>query len=200
MKKLAYIILLVLILSCNNEKKENIKKLNTLFNNIKIAEKSSDPELVEMVISEIAIMENIYPKQQSLKEHKYMLEIRLKKYNDAISTIESLLQLSPNDIDNRIIQGILLEVSGYKAKSVIVFEKSLELMDMKIKNMLKGDVNKRLGREVNRVMILKLLYIDQPSDYNRLLTDPDMANYPEIKQLVIRMKNSNREVFLNKYR
>ncbi len=191
---------LFLIMSCNNDKKEGIKKLNNVMNNINLASKTSDPELVASVIAEIEIVEKIYPKQQSLKESKYMLEVRLKRYADAIATIDTLLLISPNDVDNRIIQGILLEIIGSKARSRDVFETALQKMDVKIKNMLRGDVNKRLGREVNRVMLLKLLNIDQPSDYTILKDDPDMADYPEILNLLVLMENSPRDVFINNYR
>lgn len=199
--KVIYILIIFLLLSCNNDKKENIKRLNIVMNDIKLASKTTDPAFVESVISEIEIVEGFYPEQQSLKESKFMLEIRLKKYDDAISTIDSLLKLSPDDIDNRIIQGILLEVSGYKAKSMDVYGTALELIDMKIKNMIKrDDVNKKLGREVNRIMLLKLLYLDQPTDYERIKNDPEILDFPQILQLLTLMEEYPRETLLKKYR
>lgn len=199
-KYILYLGLIFLLVSCSDNKKEGIKKLNSLMINIKLATKTTDPELVASVINEIEIVEGIYPKQQSLKESKYMLEVRLKRYEDAIETIDTLLLLSPNDVDNRIIQGILLETIGSKARSIKVYTTALQIMDIKIKNMLKGDVNKRLGREVNRIMLLKLLYMDQQSDYSILKNDPDMLDFPEILKLLILMENNPRDAFIKNYR
>lgn len=187
------------ILSCN-DKKENIKKLFNVEDNIDLAIKSQDIKFIESVIYDIEIMEEVFPEHQSLKEKKYTLEIRLRRYEDAINTIDSLLLLVPNDIDNRIIQGILLEITGNIHRSITVFEEALLQIDIKITNMLKKDEKKKLGRDINRVMILKLLRRDTQMDYQIIKNDPTITNHPEILELLYLLEDGSREQILNRYR
>lgn len=193
------IIVLLTFTSCN-DKRENAKNLLILEDNIDLAIKSQDVDFVEYVIDEIILMEKIYPEHQSLKEKKYILEIRLHRYNDAIETIDSLLELSPSDIDNRIVQGILLEIIGELNQSMTVFEKSLDLIDHKISTMLKKDQVKKLGRDINRIMILKLLNRDSQSDYDLVKSDPYIVDHPEILTLLNLLEQGSREQIINRYR
>lgn len=199
-KKYILIILISsLLFSCNN-KKENIKKLFNVEDNIDLALKSQDSLFVEEVINQITVMEKIFPEHQSLKEKKYTLQIRLRKYNDAISTIDSLIVLSPNDIDNRIVQGILFEINGDIHQSISVLEKALELIDLKIDKMLQGDQTKKLGRDINRIMILKLLNRDSQLEYDIVKNDPNIDDYPNLLALIELLEKGSREQIINRYR
>lgn len=197
--KIIIFLIAILLLSCGSKQK-NIKKLFNVEDNIDLALKSQDIYFVNSVIKEIEVMEEIYPEHQSLKEKKYTLEIRLGRYDDAIATIDSLLILTPNDIDNRIIQGILLEITGRLSQSISVFEEALKHIDIKISTMLKKDEKKKLGRDINRVMILKLLNRDTEMDYNKIKNDPAITNHPEILNLLYLLEGGSRDQIINRYR
>lgn len=199
-KKVIFITsLIAIVLSCSG-KKEDLKELLKVEKNIELALKSQDATFIETVISQIETVEAVFPEHQSLKERKYSLQIRIRKYNDAIETIDSLLKLSPEDIDNRIVKGILLEITGNIHQSNIVYEECLELINKKIEEMLKGDRSKKLGRELNRVMILKLLNRDSQLDYDNIKNDPDISDYPNILNLLKLMEQGSREQIINRYR
>ncbi|MGL1894079.1 MAG: hypothetical protein OCD02_20780 [Spirochaetaceae bacterium] len=202
MKKIFSILIILLTLLSCGDKKKNIRSLFNVEDNIDLALKTNDPDLVDRVIKEIEVMEEIYPEHQSLKEKKYSLEIRLRRYDDAIATIDTLITLSPEDIDNRIVQGILFEIKGDNTKSKEVLEIALINIENKLESMPKTSQNEKrtLGRHVNRVMILKLLNRDTPAEYSFIKSDPTIANHPEILQLLIMLEKGNRENIINNYR
>lgn len=190
----------LLIISCSNKKKANLKNLNTTIANIELALKSDDKEFIEKIISDIEYLLPIYDEHQSLREKKYILEIRIKEYKKAINTIDGLLLLSPEDIDNRIVQGILLEIIGSTAQSIKVFEETLDIMEKKIKRMHPDAKEKRVIREINRLMILKLLNRDREVDYYTVETNEVTQNNPDILNALLLLKNGDREQLINNYR
>lgn len=200
MKRLMIIIILMTMLCSCNEKKENIKALFNIEDKIDIALRSNDAYLVSDTIEEIEQVEVKFPEHQSLKEKKYSLQIRLERFDDAIETIDTLLELSPDDIDNRIIQGILLEITGKTSKSKEVLEIALRNINIKIKKMLKKDEKKILGRKINRILILKLLNKDTPEEYEIIKNDPSIGNHPEILKLLYLLEEGSREQIINRYR
>lgn len=190
----------LILLSCSNDKKKNLKNLNTTITNIELALKSNDREFILKILSDIEFLLPIYDEHQSLREKKYILEIRIKEYKKAINTIDGLLLLSPEDIDNRIVQGILLEIVGSKAQSVKVLEEALSILERKIKRMHPSAKKKKVVREINRVMILKLLNRDQETDYYAIETSETALDNPEILNALLLLKNGDREQIINNYR
>lgn len=200
MKRFVYILLILCVLVGCSGKQQNIKRLFAVEDNIDKALQSRDIEFVELVIDQITEMERIYPEHRSLKESKYTLQIRLRKYDDAIITIDTLLELDPDDIDHRIIQGILLEIKGHINQSILVWEEALKYIELKTANMLKEDQKKLLGRKVNRILILKLLSRDTDNDYDQLKNDEMIGNHPEILELLLLLERGSREQIINNYR
>lgn len=200
-KKLSLIFLTVtLLLSCSDKKKDDLNRLSKTMKNIELALKSDDRDLINLVLADIEYLMPKFPKHQSLREKRYKLQIHIKDYDGAISTIDSLLIISPEDIDNRIVQGILLEIVGSKAQSIEVFEKALVLIDLKIERMLPGAREKRFKRELNRMLILKLLNRDSEEDYNRLENSDLAKDYKDIAKVLQILKLSDREQYINRYR
>lgn len=190
----------LLFISCSSKKKSNLKNLNTTIANIEFALKSDDKEFIYKILSDIEYLLPIYDEHQSLREKKYILEIRLKEYEKAINTIDGLLLISPEDIDNRIVQGILLEIIGSKAQSIKVFEDTLDIMEKKIKRMHPDAKEKKVIREINRLMVLKLLNRDREVDYYAVETNEVTQNNPDILNALLLLKNGDREQIINNYR
>ncbi len=199
MKKITILLLTLFLFSCS-DKRENLQSLNNVISNIQIALKSSNEDLIYRVLNEIDYVEKLFPEHQSLKEQKYKLQIKLKHYEDAIKTIDSLLEISPDDVDNRVVKGILLEIIGKNRESKIVLEETLELIENKILKMLKVDKKKRLNREINRLMILKLLYRDSPIEYQNLKDDPDFKLYPDNYKVLLILEAGSRDSLINNFR
>jgi len=199
LKKITILLLTLFLFSCS-DKRENLQSLNNVISNIQIALKSSNEDLIYRVLNEIDYVEKLFPEHQSLKEQKYKLQIKLKHYEDAIKTIDSLLEISPDDVDNRVVKGILLEIIGKNRESKIVLEETLELIENKILKMLKVDKKKRLNREINRLMILKLLYRDSPIEYQNLKDDPDFKLYPDNYKVLLILEAGSRDSLINNFR
>lgn len=200
MKKVLYILLIISLISGCTNKQKDIKRLFAVEDNIDKALQSRDAEFINTVIDQITEMEQIYPEHRSLKESKYTLQIRLRRYDDAIVTIDSILALDPDDIDHRIIQGILLEIKGHISQSILVWEEAYKYIEIKLSKMLKEDQKKLLGRKVNRVLILKLLSRDTEYDYDQLKNDEMIKNHPEILELLLLLERGSREQIINNYR
>lgn len=200
LKKIIIVIISVLtLLSCSENKKELIR-LNTVMKNVEIAQKSSDEEFINLVLDEMEYLMTIFKKHQSLREKKYKLEVKIKDYDGAIKTIDDLLRISKEDIDNRIVQAILLEIVGSKARSVEVLEEVLILIDKKIKRMHPNAREKRLKREINRIFVLKLLNRDSENDYIELENSELAKEFPAIAKVIEIVKLGSRDQIINRYR
>ncbi len=199
MKRIVIIFLVLSVTACGN-KKADMKELFTVEDNIDLALKSNNPDFVILVIDQITTMEIKFPKHQNLKEKKSVLQIRLQDYDNAIITLDHLIKLRENDINNRVTKGILLEIVKQKSESIKVLEEALENIEAKIKRGVRNDPKKKLGLDINRVMILKLLERDTYSDYDQIKIDPDLAKHPEILKLLLLLEDGSREQIISKYR
>lgn len=202
MKKVLFILLVFSLMTGCSSKQTDIKRLFAVQENVKKALQSRDIEFIELVIDQVTEMEGIYPEHRSLKEQKYSLQIKLRRYDDAIMTIDSILALDPEDIDHRIIQGILLEIKGHINQSTTVWEEALNFIEIKTKNMRKEKVDEKkyMGRRVNRILILKLLSRDTEHDYEELKRDERLGNHPEILELLLLLERGSREQIISNYR
>lgn len=199
MKKTILLFLLLTVLSCNN-KRDNLQLMNELNISIDKALESRDIEYIKQTLIDVENVEKLYPDYQNLKKRKYALQIRLKDYSKANETIDSIIKIDEDNIDDRIVKGILLEIIGNYSESINTYNKCLELIDIKIAEMLKGDRDKYFIRRLNRIMILKLLNRDLLEDYNLLRTELESENKESLLKILQILEEGSRTNIIDNYR
>ncbi len=197
MKKTVILFLILSMFSCTN-KRENINRLNSVMKSIDNALTTTNRQIIENTLLEIEPILDLYPEHRLLRYKKATLEIRLREYERAISTIENILEINPDEIDYRITKGILEEIIAHKAESIESFEEALYYAENnKNRPSRPSDTYTRL---VNRVLILKLLNRDTDKDYYEILDDNEANKYPDVIYAINLLKDSPREQLINKYR
>ncbi|OQY41018.1 MAG: hypothetical protein B6229_00210 [Spirochaetaceae bacterium 4572_7] len=198
MKKRIILLIIVIMINSCSKKQDNLAMLNKTIAEIEVAQNSNDIEFIEFTIEHIEKTMPLFPKHQSLREKKALLEIRLKRYKSAIKTLDDLFLINPTNIDFMIIQGIILEIDGSIAKSDKTLYRALDLLENK-KKYFSSD-KKEILKRINKLIILKLLRLDTDYDYMELLSESYIKNSSEFKKSIMMIRNSNRDVFINRYR
>ena len=198
MKKRVILLIVVIMINSCSKKQDNLIMLNKTMTEIEIAQNSSDKEFIESTIEHIESTMSLFPNHQSIREKKAILEIKLKQYKSAIKTLDDLFVINPNNIDFMIIQGIILDIDGSTARSDKTLYKALDLLENK-KKYLSND-RKEVLKKINRLIILKLLRLDTDYDYIELLSEPSVSTSSEFKKSILMIRNSSREIFINRYR
>ncbi|QEN05743.1 hypothetical protein EW093_13860 [Thiospirochaeta perfilievii] len=198
-KYIIFTTMILLLLSCGT-RKQDLRDLEVTLNSVNYALESNNSEKIENAIREIEVLLPKFTKHQALRQKKYQLEIKLKRYEDAINTIDSILKIDPNSIDHRITQGILLEIIGKNMESVVVLEKALELLSNRPETITIGAEKRSFIAAINRVMVLKLLKRDKPEDYDNLRLSDAAIKYPSIAKTINLLELGDRDRLINNYR
>jgi len=198
-KYIIFTTMILLLFSCGT-RKQDLRDLEVTLNSVNYALESNNSEKMENAIREIEVLLPKFTKHQALRQKKYQLEIKLKRYEDAINTIDSILKIDPNSIDHRITQGILLEIIGKNKESVVVLEKALELLSNRPETITIGAEKRSFIAAINRVMVLKLLKRDKPEDYDNLRLSDAAIKYPSIAKTINLLELGDRDRLINNYR
>ena len=149
-------------------------------------------------INDLTQLYPLFKESQIIRQKKATLELRLKDYQSAVNTIDDLLKINPKNVDFLIIQGISFEILGKINKSRESYKKALNILETD--TFILNSSEKKLLRDLNRLMLLKLLNIDSNQEYVALLTDTNIAKYPEIEFATKLLRDGKRESIINRYR
>lgn len=199
MKKTILILTIFTLLACGT-KKQDLRDLETTLISVDQALQSNNRDTVIKAINDINIMLPKFKKHEAIREKKYKLEVKLKRYDDAIATIYTILEINDRSIDHRIVLGILLEIIGEDEASVLSFEKALELLENRGDYVTIGAEKRDFISQINRIMLLKLLYRDTPGDYDDLRNSEYAVKYPTIAKTITLLEVGDRARIINTYR
>ncbi|HLY71299.1 MAG TPA: hypothetical protein VKR53_16310 [Puia sp.] len=126
--------------------------------------------------------------------NRYFIERRLKKYDNALTTCDTVLQIHKEDFRANMYKGFLYEDMDSKDSSIFYYKKSLRLIDNP-----KSFKASEIVKDREKLIVIGLLNdtLEYKKHFNSFITKYDTSKF--FNYYYTEFKNFNRKNYLSNY-